>query len=186
MKIFKYFTTIPTGIPHFLERVAQYANKDRHSLLTIALVIWTSSNVMIALISDVSLELLSMFDMIYYPLRLDFISLIAIAGLLAWQSVRGIYTHNLRLTRNVLYTTLVIQLSLLLSDIHFVRSFMDNSLWVTLRLPFIIVNTLNIVLYVILFRFHQDKESQIDPHLRKLARVFNRLNKVHKSPQQNI
>ena len=107
--------------------------------------------------ADIIIEILAILDMIgKMPLRLEFLFLAIISAVLGMFTLKGLKRKEIDVTRNSLSLSLMVEVFLIASDIHFLMTFEDvNEFVFSVRLPFMILTTLNvfIVIYII-WRMH--------------------------------
>ena len=125
-------------------------------------VIWLSFFMSISNITQITAEIIietlvfsSILD-IYLPFRLEFLLLAVISTLLANFTLNGLRKRELDVTQNSTILHVLIEMSLIVSDIYFLLTFEGSDLRLALiRSPFLILTSIN-VLFIAYIAFRLD------------------------------
>ncbi|MGE3279028.1 MAG: hypothetical protein AB7J40_04555 [Candidatus Altimarinota bacterium] len=111
----------------------------------IGLVLFLSYNVVIQGIGDVIIKIAGYTPWFSpLPMRLDFLFLTAVSVLMGYQALKGMRRRELDVTRNSVALGLLVELSLVVSDItHLIQFGATHPSLMWIRLPFIILTTIN-------------------------------------------
>lgn len=81
------------------------------------------------------------------PFRLEFVFLTALSAILAAQSLNNIQKGSVDMERETLLVSLILELSLFISDLVFIfRIYPENPLVLYIRLPFLFLTGINILI----------------------------------------
>jgi hypothetical protein len=106
-----------------------------------------SINCIVQVVADAFLELLVIIGVLNSQIRLDFLFLASISALLASHTLNGLRRKEMDVTQDSVQVSLLVEISLLASDIFFLANYSGLSLDnVLLRTPFMILTSINIVL----------------------------------------
>jgi hypothetical protein len=119
----------------------------------IAVSLFMAINAIIQAVADISIEILSMAQLIpSLPFRFEFLCLAIISAILGQFTLMGLRRRELDVTKNSLTLSLFVEIALLAGDLIFVFVTPGASTgYFLLRLPFMIFTAINvfIVLYII-------------------------------------
>ncbi len=120
----------------------------------LALALFLSINVLLQGIADVALKLVSYTELLSpLPWRTDFLFLTAVSVLMGYRSFTGMLHQKFDVTRNSIELGLLVELGLVVGDLVFIRAHLsDIPQVVPMRLPFVILTTINIV--ILMYNYH--------------------------------
>lgn len=120
----------------------------------LALALFLSINVLLQGIADIALKLTSYTIWLApLPWRTDFLFLTAISVLMGYRSFTGMLHQKFDVTRNSIEIGLLVEIALVVGDIIFIREhLLDIPRVLPMRLPFIILTSINIV--ILMYNYH--------------------------------
>ena len=115
---------------------------------TLVLAFFVSINVLLQGIADIVLKLVSYSALLPpLPWRTDFLFLTAVSVLMGYRSFQGMLHQKFDVTRNSIELGMLVEIGLVVGDISFVNAhFIDIPQVLLMRLPFIILTSLNILI----------------------------------------
>jgi hypothetical protein len=96
-----------------------------------------------------TMSLLGLIDPI--PFRLEFLFLTLLSGILGFFTLSGIRKRHIDLTRSSLITSICLEVSLVASDVYYLSRINEfGQYYERIRLPFIILTSINILLILVI------------------------------------
>jgi len=142
---------VPVGTPRPGSTCQHELNYKRWHVVCLSIV---SFNCILMAVAEAVLESLIITGMTpKVPFRLEFVFLTMLSAIVGWQAIWGILRDSPDLTKNSLVCSLLLEVSLISSDLEFffrteVQDVIDFVL--QMRIPFVVVTSINAVLIVIL------------------------------------
>lgn len=114
----------------------------------LSLNVYICANVLFQGIADAVLEIGILTDVFpYLPIRIPFLFLTAISVLIGYRTLQGMIKKKFDVTRNSIELSILIEIGLVVSDVYFIRGYIETYPHVLIaRLPFVIITSFNILI----------------------------------------
>jgi hypothetical protein len=138
------------------EQEQEQEQRGRRIEITV-IIIWASLvqswSCILMFCAEVLIELLILGSVIpYVPFRLDFFSLTTLSAVLGYQTLRGIHTGQVDVTRNALTTAFAVEAFLVIGDIMFiVKNSGTYAAAGIIRAPFVVLTVVNVAIVCFLY-----------------------------------